>query len=294
MTMPAPGRTRSRGALLWHRTGHAGPALLLSTLVLATALLMFPAAILAQPGGLALTTFPDVAGASGESQALFLNPAAATELERSSVGFWSDLPQSDGEGPLYGLAVLDPGITLAGGLVVTYTPREDGEPVSVSYSVAGRLGPAGLGIRPVWTRTGGGQARWTLDAGLAWHLAPWVSLGLSGLDLAIGSAKHGPGRGVAGITFTATPLQETLLEGAQLALGVVDEDLDHDGSLLGRAGLRIPLGHSLRLALGYQYDLESGESAGWGGSLAVSLGRLRLDLGYESNQAYRAALELGW
>lgn len=291
MTMPAPlnSGTRPRDAFPWRRIRRAAPALLL-----AVAFLILPVASLAQPGDLALTTFPDVTGASGESQAFFLNPAAATELERATVGFWADLPQSGGGGPLYGLTLLDPGITLAGGLVVTYAPREDGEPVSVAYSVAGRLGPAGLGIRPVWTRTGGGQARWTLDAGLAWHLAPWVSLGLSGLDLPIGSEKHGPGRGVAGITFMATPLQGTLLEGAQLALGVVDEDLDSDGSLLGRAGLRIPLGQGLRLALGYLYDLHSGESAGWGGSLAVNLGRLRLDLGYESNEAYRAALELGW
>ena len=104
----------------------------------------------------------------------------------------------------------------------------------------------------------------------------------------------GPGRGVAGVTFTATPLQGTLLEGAQLALGVADENLDGEGSLLGRAGLRLPLGQAFRLALGYHHDLDAGEAAGWGGSLGLSLGRLRLDLGYESDQVYRAGLELGW
>lgn len=287
---PAPRFDRDRLRAGRRRsTPWAVPALLLA------AWLLVPAASLAQPGDLALAPFPDVTGASGESQAVFLNPAAATELGQAAVGLWVSLPQEGvGSGPLYGLTLLDPGITLAGGLVVTAQPRAAGEPVSLSYAVAGRLGAAALGIRPVWTRTADGSGRWTLDAGLAWHPTPWVSLGVSGLDLPLRSGEALPGRGLAGITVTATPLQGTLLEGAQLALGVADADLDDEGGLMGRVGLRLPVGPTLRLALGYQMDLETGERAGWGGTLGVSLGHLRLEWGYESDPRYRVGLELGW
>lgn len=281
---------RPLNAFRWSPTLRALPALLL-----AAWLIILPTAGLAQPGDLALSAFPDATGASGESQAFFLNPAAATELGQAALGLWAVLPQekADGSGPLYGLTLLDPGITLAGGLAITYAPRGSEQPFSLSYAIAGRLGPAGLGVRPVWTRTADGAGRWSVDAGLAWHLAPWVSLGLSGLDLPIAENTL-PGRGLVGITFTATPLAGTLLEGAQLTLGVADENLDEAGSLVGRVGLRIPLGHAVRLAVGYQKDLENGDNAGWGGSLGVALGQLRFDLGYESNQVYRAGLELGW
>lgn len=249
--------------------------------------------VAAGPSELALPGFPDMTGRSGESPAVFLNPAAAAGLPNPKAGLWATVPGPDptASSPSYALTLLDPGGRLAGGLVAILTDDPTGQSLSLSYSAAARLGPAALGLRPVWTRQADVEGTWTLDLGFAWQVAPWMSVGIAAHHLPLGGShvEIFPPWGLAGLTLTATGLND-----AQLSLGVSAPDLTSDASLAARAGLRLPLGSSFRLLAGYEHDLRSGEPVGWSGSLALRAGQLFIDLGYQSDQVYNLGIEAGW
>lgn len=249
--------------------------------------------VAAGPSELALPGFPDITGRSGESPAVFLNPAAAAGLPNPTVGLWATVPGPDqtAGSPSYALTLLDPGGRLAGGLVAILTDDPTGQGLSLSYSAAARLGPVALGLRPVWTRQAGAGGDWSLDLGFAWQAAPWISVGIAAHHLPLGGSEVEilPPWGLAGLTLTATRLND-----AQLSLGVKVPDLNSDAGLMARAGLRLPLGSSFRLLAGYHHDLDSGEPVGWSGSLALRAGQLFIDLGYQADQVYHLGLEAGW
>ncbi|BAS28685.1 hypothetical protein [Limnochorda pilosa] len=257
------------------------------------------AAAASRPGDVPPPGFPDATGASGEIQAVFLNPAAAAGLPAASASFWAVVasPKQPGRPPGYTVALLDPGGRLAGGFVATLAGSEAVQPLSLSYAVAGRLGPVALGLRPVWTRVELAEGLWTLDAGIAWRLRAWASLGLAGLDLPIADgpgSDRPPARGLAGLTFTATPLTGTLLEGTQFSLGLSDPNLDAPDDSVARAGLRVPIGQRFRLSLGYEHDKRPGLAPRWTGGFAARAGSLRLDLTFQTDDVYRAGIEVGW
>ncbi|MEW6046441.1 MAG: hypothetical protein AB1609_08160 [Bacillota bacterium] len=237
-----------------------------------------------------MALIPDVTAASGELDAMLLNPAAATGLKESSliIKVTEEPLESGGSKREYMLAVVDPGGTLAGGLTgsLKLAPGEALE-WRATYTIAGKLGPAALGVRGTWTGIDapgpGVVSRWAADVGVSGRLGPSLWFGMAASNLWIGGPSPGAPRIAGRVSLTLAPPSKPVY---LLSVGLSDEDLQEANGRVFDAGLLVPLGRYIRLVGRYEQGLEDGMAVRWAAGMSVDVTMFRLDAGYRSDGAY--------
>lgn len=235
----------------------------------------------------------DLGGASGELDAVLLNPAAASGLRETFLSVRAaSAPEGGGRWPAYTLALMDSGGPLAGGLVgyIEAPPGGDRD-WRVSYTVAGAAGSVAAGARVTWklVRLEGGGARnlWYVDAGLVRRLGPLLQVGMAAYGLKFHESWPGQNPGARLGLMAVGPGSRGWLVG----VGVADEDLSAPGGWSAEAGAAVPLGRAGRAAVTFRRPL-GGQGSGqvgaglWSAGLAGRVGALAFEVGYRSDRVY--------
>lgn len=247
----------------------------------------------------------DVSGASGQPDAVLLNPAAAVGLTRSLIATrMATGPEgSSGPAPVYTVALMDSGGALPGGLVgMLQSLPGGGQSWQVSYTVAGHWRDASVGASVSWVsvrlQDGTRSAAWYADTGLVGELGSRARLGLAVYRLKLGgTSPHLKAAGRLGVML-AMPGPAPWLVG----FGVAADDLTTMRGRTLEAGMLVPLGRTLQLSTVFQQPLDgdapgSGTGSGaagpsrWGAGVSLDLKALRLQLGYQSSGVYLAGLQ---
>ncbi|WP_324668116.1 hypothetical protein [Geochorda subterranea] len=245
----------------------------------------------------ALLVFPDVTGMTGLPDGAWLNPAAATGLERAvvSVSMVTGGSSPAGADPVYAVAVLEPGGPLAGGFTGSYGRSPVAAEWEVAYAVAGRVAPLSVGGRVRLQRAvlgpGDYRDRWSADAGLVWELTRGLALGAAADHVALAAPRRrrapelarGPGAEAAGGPGSAG------------VLGVHRPAAEASG-LVAYAGALLRLGRYLSLAGTYVRPAagDADATGRWSAGARLEAGRLAVEAAWRSDGRHRLGASVGF
>ncbi len=246
----------------------------------------------------ALLVFPDVTGMTGLPDGAWLNPAAATGLERAvvSVSMVTGGSSPAGADPVYAVAVLEPGGPLAGGFTGSYGRSPVAAEWEVAYAVAGRVAPLSVGGRVRLQRAvlgpGDYRDRWSADAGLVWELTRGLALGAAADHVALGGAAP---QASAPSWHAGLGLRLPGGPGSAGVLGVHRPAAEASG-LVAYAGALLRLGRYLSLAGTYVRPAagDADATGRWSAGARLEAGRLAVEAAWRSDGRHRLGASVGF